>query len=81
MTDKAHAARKPRTHFEQIPVEAVKKIAESDVSAGADPGTDNLIVEPVARGTNRVAARSLDRKTTLSVRYRGAPRKDGEKDL
>jgi hypothetical protein len=70
MTHKEHAARKPRTHFEQIPVEAVKKIAERDVFTGEDAGTDNLIVEPVARRTNRVPARSLDRKATFRVRAR-----------
>jgi hypothetical protein len=40
MTHKEHAARKPRTHFEQIPVEAVKKIAERDVSTGEDAVRD-----------------------------------------
>ena len=42
MTKTRDAARKPQTHFEQIPLEVVKKITEKDVSkerekAGTDP--------------------------------------------
>jgi hypothetical protein len=53
--------RKPRTHFEQIPLEVVKSIAEADVSK--DEKSDAL-VEPVSgkREPSRVPARSHDRK-------------------
>jgi hypothetical protein len=54
MTHKDRATRKSRTHFEQIPVEVVKKIVVGDVSTGKNAATDNVIVEPVARRTNRV---------------------------
>jgi hypothetical protein len=52
-----------RTHFEQIPVEVVKKIAEEDVSS-EKAGGDNAIVKPVSRksGPNRVPGRSLDKR-------------------
>jgi hypothetical protein len=36
--------RASRTHFEQIPVEVVKKIAETGVSKDQKSSTDNVIV-------------------------------------
>jgi hypothetical protein len=53
-----------RTHFEQIPLEVVKRIAEADVSKDEKAGTDNVIVEPVSRKSEakRVPVRSRDRK-------------------
>jgi hypothetical protein len=39
VTKKKPAARKSPTHFEQIPLEAVKKIAEVDDSKKDDAGT------------------------------------------
>lgn len=33
------ATRKSRTHFEQVPIEVVKKIAEPDVARDKKPGT------------------------------------------
>jgi hypothetical protein len=62
MIHKDDATRKSPTYFEQVPVEVVKKIAAEDAFTGENPGTDNLTVEPVARKTNRVPARSLHRK-------------------
>jgi hypothetical protein len=55
--------RNSRTHFEQIPLEVVKKIVEADVSRDEKAGTD-IIVEPVSEKSepNRVPARSRDRK-------------------
>jgi hypothetical protein len=55
--------RNSRTHFEQIPLEVVKRIAEADVSNDEKAGTD-VIVEPVSGKSafNRGRPRSRDRK-------------------
>jgi hypothetical protein len=52
-----------RTHFEQIPVEVVKKIAEADVSEDQKIGTDHGIVERISENTKpqTVPARSRAR--------------------
>jgi hypothetical protein len=51
------------THFEQIPLEVVKRIVEVDVSNDEKRGTD-VFVESVSGKSepNRVLARSRDRK-------------------
>ena len=47
----ARKKRKPRTHFEQVPVEVVKKIAvEKDRRKKAN-ATAKVVVEPPARKT------------------------------
>ena len=51
---KAHASRKSKTHFEQVPLEVVKKIAEGDDSNHEKAGTDNSIVEPDLERVRRV---------------------------
>ena len=43
------AARKPQTHFEQVPLEVVKKIAKEDVSEDKKAGTGTRPVKPAAR--------------------------------
>jgi hypothetical protein len=43
------ATRKPQTHFEQIPLEVVKKIAKEDVSKDNKAGIDSRGVEPTSR--------------------------------
>jgi hypothetical protein len=43
------ATRKAQTHFEQVPVENVKKIAEQDVSKGKKVGADRPAAGPTAR--------------------------------
>ena len=53
-----------RTHFEQIPLEVVKKIAEVGVSKDRKRRTDNVFVDR-APGKNKpqaVRGRSLGRK-------------------
>ena len=62
MTKKSQAVRKSRTHFEQIPVEVVKKVAEADVSKDEEAGTDDAIVESTKSGPGRVPARSVKSK-------------------
>jgi len=64
MTKKSQAVQKLRTHFEQIPVEVVKKVAEADVSKDEEAGTDDVIVEstPTKSRPVRVPARSVERK-------------------
>jgi len=42
------ATRKSRTHFEQVPVEVVKKIAEQDVAKHKKVGTTRVSVEPTS---------------------------------
>jgi hypothetical protein len=56
--------RRSRTHFEQIPLEVVKKIAEGVVFDDAKAETDTTSVEPVSkqREPHGVTARSLQRK-------------------
>ena len=56
--------RKPRTHFEQIPVAVVKKVAEADTSKDEEAGTDDVIVESTSTKSRpgRVPARSVERK-------------------
>ena len=43
------AARKPQTHFEQIPLDVVKKIAEEHVPKDNKAGIDSGGVEPTSR--------------------------------
>ncbi len=38
--------KKPSTHFDQIPIEEVKKIADPDVPEKENSGKSKLIVEP-----------------------------------
>ena len=55
--------RNSETHFEQVPLEVVKRIAEADVDKHEKAGTD-VVVElvPGKRESNRVQARSRDGK-------------------
>jgi len=43
------APRKSRTHFEQVPIEVVKKIAEQDVPNGKKAGTARADGAPTSR--------------------------------
>jgi hypothetical protein len=43
------ATRKSHTHFEQVPIEHVKKIAEQDVSKDKKAGTARAGAEPTSR--------------------------------
>lgn len=43
------ATRKSQTHFEQVPIGVVKKIAEPDLAKDKQPGTARLGAEPTAR--------------------------------
>ena len=40
------ATRKSQTHFEQVPIEVVKKIADQDVSKDKKAGTVRVRAEP-----------------------------------
>jgi hypothetical protein len=42
---------KPRTHFEQIPLDAVRKVAERDLSTKQKKGNRQVIREPASRKT------------------------------
>jgi hypothetical protein len=42
---------KPGTHFDQIPIEVVKKIADRDTPKKDNSGRDNVIVEPASSKT------------------------------
>jgi hypothetical protein len=48
MTKTNDATRKRPTHFEQIPLEVVRKIAKEDVLTNKNIETDNASVEPTA---------------------------------
>jgi hypothetical protein len=43
------AMRKSRTHFEQVPIEVVKKIARQDVSKGKKAGMTRVGAGPTSR--------------------------------
>jgi len=43
------ATRKSQTHFEQVPIEFVKKIADQDVSKDKKAGTVRVSAEPTSR--------------------------------
>jgi hypothetical protein len=43
--------KKPRTHFDQIPIEEVKKIADPDVPKKESGGKSHVIVEPASSKT------------------------------
>jgi hypothetical protein len=49
VTKKNSAARKSRTHFEQVPLEAVKKIANGEDSGKEEAGTDKARAPKVRR--------------------------------
>ena len=42
------ATRKSQTHFEQVPIEVVKKIADQDVSKDKKAGTVRVRAEPTS---------------------------------
>jgi hypothetical protein len=49
MTKSNDATRKSLTHFEQVPIAVVKKIAEPDVARDKKPGTGRVGAEPTAK--------------------------------
>jgi hypothetical protein len=49
MAKSNNATRKPHTHFEQVPVEVVKKIAEPDAPKDKKVGAARMGVEPTSR--------------------------------
>jgi hypothetical protein len=49
MAKSNHATRKSRTHFEQVPIEVVKKIAEQDVSKDKKAGNARVGGERTSR--------------------------------
>lgn len=63
MTKTNDATRKPQTHFEQIPLEVVKKIAKEDVSNDNKAGIAGVLSRPLERKGKPQSAptRSLDR--------------------
>ena len=48
MAKSNEAARKSQTHFEQVPIEVVKKIAHQDVSMGKKAGLVRVRAEPTS---------------------------------
>jgi hypothetical protein len=51
MMETSQARRKSTTHFEQVPVEAVKKIAGREASNTEKAGSRNVTVESASRKT------------------------------
>ena len=49
MAKSPDATRKPQTHFEQVPIENVKKIAAPDVSNDKKAGAPRAGAEPTSR--------------------------------
>jgi len=56
--------RKPKTHFEQVPVEIVKKIAEIDRSEDEELAEDKVIAEK-RRRPNSLRRRFAPERVTL----------------
>ena len=46
---KSNTTRTPQTHFQQVPVDVVKKAVEQDVSKDKKAGTARVGVEPSSR--------------------------------
>jgi hypothetical protein len=61
---KSNADRRSRTHFEQIPLEVVKKIALVESPDEQRIGPDNLVLEPASQKTEpySVRAEALSRR-------------------
>jgi hypothetical protein len=55
--------RKPKTHFEQVPVEIVKKIAKIDQPEDKEPAEDKVIAEK-SRRPNSVRRRFAPERGT-----------------
>ena len=49
MAKSKDATRKPHTHFEQVPIDVVKKIAEADVSEDKKAGPAHVGARPTSR--------------------------------
>jgi hypothetical protein len=49
MAKSTDATRKPRTHFEQVPIDIAKKIAEQNDSKDKKAGTARVGVESTSR--------------------------------
>ena len=62
--ERSHAMRASRTHFEQIPLEVVKKIAEGGLSRDEKTSADRVILEwtPGKRKPRTAPARSRAKK-------------------
>ena len=48
---KTNDAKRKRTHFEQVPLEIVRKIADGEISKTQKAGRDIVIVEPAPKKT------------------------------
>ena len=58
MKKKTQAAKSPKTHFEQIPVEKVlEKLPELDAPKKPDSTTNNVILEPASSKTEPYSVR------------------------
>jgi len=51
MTKKDDSPGKPRTHFDQVPVDIVKKIAKEDLAPGNKRGASGASRKPLVRKT------------------------------
>jgi hypothetical protein len=64
MAKSKDATRESETHFEQVPIDVVKKIAEQDVSRDKKTGVARVGAEPTSRKKaepQSAPARSIDR--------------------
>jgi hypothetical protein len=60
------ATRKSRTHFEQVPIEVVKKLAEQDAPKPRKAGTTRVVRQPrrekKAESEQSARTRSIDKR-------------------
>jgi hypothetical protein len=74
MIKNRRARRKSQTHFEQVPLEVVKKVLSGEAVKTDTAGTNNLIVETAPRETKPYSLpRSIgtaDRKPKAAARLR-----------
>ena len=75
MKKTAEAARKSRTHFEQVPIDVVKRVAEADVPREAGAATDEVIRKPAPGSRVRAPA---PQKATLIPRYGSASTEEAD---
>ena len=76
MTKTKDDKRKPRTHFEQIPLKVVKKITDRAALKAEPVLPDNMVVEPATRKTepyNHIDFQPDSRQLLCDDQALGAP--------
>jgi hypothetical protein len=80
MIKTSRAKRESQTHFEQVPLEVVKKVLGGEAVKTERAGTNNLVVEtaPRKKKPHRLAARSIAKAESSRRRPAGRDRSSVE---